>query len=157
MAKDQILILKDENNVELLPAVVKLNLDNEMYLIQFFEQNDALKKKYLRAELILVQNYILTSVFCDVMHFMEELALFDYGNDQNKYLVVTEYKKTKNLKLKYGGNEDVFISKTEAKAIYKLFNLSFLGYSISPILEREFRFTPQILTKILHKYKLLLK
>lgn len=76
-------------------------------MIQIFEENYEVKKKYLRGELIFVRNHILTSTFCDTIHFMEEINLFDSGNDQNRYLDVTEYKSTKNLKLKYDGNTDV--------------------------------------------------
>ena len=157
MAYDQIFKLIDDDGVELKVVPVALNFDKGIYLLHIFEENHEQKKKYIRNELILVGYQILTSTFSDTVHFMEELALFDYGNDQNKYLSVTEYKATKNLKLKYDGAEDIFISKSEARAMYKIFNLAFMGYSIAAVLEKEFRFTPQLLTKTLHENKFLLK
>lgn len=60
---------------------------------------------------------------------MEELALFDTGNDQNKYLAVAEHQKIKNLKLK-NINDNIFISKSEAKAMNRLFNMALMGYSL---------------------------
>lgn len=157
MAHDQIFTLRDDFGVELKVIPVALNLDKEIHLLHIFEEDYSMKKKFIRNELVLVGNQILTSTFSDTVHFMEELFLFDTGNDQNKYLSITEYKATKNLKLKYDGNEDIFISKSEARAMYKIFNLAFMGYSVAAVLEKEFRFTPQLLTKILHENKFLLK
>lgn len=157
MAHDQIFTLNDDFGIELTIIPVALNLDKEIYLLHIFEEDHSLKKKFIRNELVLVANQILTSTFTDTVHFMEELNLFDIGNNQNKYLDITEYKSTKNLKLKHDGNENIFISKSEAKAMYKIFNLAFLGYSVATVLEKEFRFVPQQLTQLLHNQSLLKK
>jgi hypothetical protein len=155
MAYDQIFTLEDNLGIELRIIPVALNLDKEIYLLHIFEEENTLNKKYIRNELILVKNQILTSTFCDTVHFMEELNLFDIGNNQNKYLDITEYQSTKNLKLKHNGDGNIFISKSEAKAMYKIFNLAFLGYSVATVLEKEYRFTPQDLTKLLHHHNFL--
>ncbi|MCX6051047.1 MAG: hypothetical protein NTZ60_00900 [Campylobacterales bacterium] len=157
MAWDQLITLTDDNGKELTLILVSLNLDKGIYLLHIFEEDRIVKKKYIRNELILVGNQILTSTFSDTVHFMEELSLFDGGNDQNKYLTIAEHQKTKNLKLKIDGDENIFISKSEARAMYKIFNLAFMGYSVSVVLEREYRFTPQNLTKLLHDQKYLNK
>lgn len=157
MAYDQIFTLRDDFGVELKIIPVALNHDKEIYLLHVFEEDNSTKKKFIRNELVLVGNQILTSTFSDTVHFMEELNLFDIGNNQNKYLDVTEYQSTKNLKLKHNGDENIFISRSEAKAMYKIYNLAFLGYSIATVLEKEFRFTPQLLAKILHDNQLLLR
>ena len=39
--------------------------------------------------------------------------------------------------------------------MYKIFNLAFMGYSVATVLEKEFRSTPQHLTKLLHNQDLL--
>jgi len=157
MPYDQIIKLNDDENAELKLVPVALNLDSHIYLLHIFEENKKTHKKYIRNELIIVGNEILTSTFCDTVHFMEEINLFDTGNNQNTYLDITEYKNTKNLKLKYNGNKNIFISKSQAKAMYKIFNLSFKGYSVATLLEKEFRFTPQNLSNLLHKTNLLSK
>ena len=157
MAHDQIFTLRDDLGVELIIILIALNLDKEIYLLSIYEENLHAKKKFIRNELILIGNQILTSTFSDTIHFMEEINLFDVGNSQNKYLDVTEYKNTKNLKLKHNGEENIFLSKSEAKAMYKIFNLAFIGYSVASVLEREFKFTPQLLSKFLHQNQLLQK
>ena len=155
MAFDQIFTFRDKNDVELKIIPIALNLDQKIYLLHIFEENRELNKKFIRNELVIVGNTILTSTFSDTVHFMEEIKLFDFGNNQNKYLNVTEYKATKNLKLIYQGVQDIFISKSEALAMYKIFNLAFIGYSVATVLENEFRFSPQMLTKLLHQQKFL--
>lgn len=157
MAHDQIIYLRDDFGVELKIIPVALNFDKEIHLLHIFEEDTSVKKKFIRNELISIGDQILTSTFSDTVHFMEELNLFDIGNNQNKYLDITEYKNTKNLKLKHNGDKNIFISKSEAKAMYKIFNLAFLGYSVSTVLEREFRFTPQTLTQLLHNFMFFLK
>ncbi len=155
MLNDQIFTVSDNFGIELRAIPVSLNLDKEIYLIHVYEDDKILKKKFIRNELILIGDQILTSRFSDTVHFMEELNLFDTGNSQNKYLDITEYQSTKNLKLKYNGDKNIFISKSEAKAMNRLFNTAFLGYSLTSLIEKEFRFTPQMLTQLLHKYQYL--
>ena len=154
MAMDQLIQITDDEGVSLTIIPISLNLDKRIHLIHVFEENISSNKKYIRNELILVNNQILTSTFSDTVHFMEELSLFDTGNDQNKYLAVAEHQKIKNLKLK-NIDDNIFISKSEAKAMNRLFNMALMGYSLSVVLEKEFRFTPQNLTKLLHSHNFL--
>ncbi|MGA1932602.1 hypothetical protein ACH5BF_07745 [Arcobacter sp. YIC-464] len=157
MAQDQIITIQDEVGNSLNVLKISLNLDKDIYLLHVFEEDYTLRKKYLRNDLILVENQILTSSFSDTIHFIEELRLFDVGNDQNKFLSITEYKKTRNLKLKQFDKKNIFISKSEAKAICKLFDFALRGYSLATVLESEFSFTPQTLTNVLHENRLLEK
>ena len=157
MAHDQIFTFSDDLGVELKIIPVALNFDKEIFLIHIFEEDKVAKKKFIRNELVLIGDQILTSTFSDTVHFMEELNLFDIGNNQNKYLDITEYQSTKNLILKHKGNGNIFISKSEAKAIYKIYNFALAGCSLTSVIEKEFRFTPQILTQLLHKYQYLTK
>lgn len=154
MAMDQSIQVEDNTGTLLTVIPISLNLDKKISLIHVFEEDSVLNKKYIRNELILVNNQILTSTFSDTVHFMEELSLFDTGNDQNKYLAVAEHQKIKNLKLK-NIDDNIFISKSEAKAMNRLFNMALMGYSLSVVLEKEFRFTPQNLTKLLHSHNFL--
>lgn len=136
-------------NFDIKLTKVGLNFDKEIYLVRAFEEDPIAKKKYLRTAGILIGAELLTSTFADTTHFMEELNLFDFGNDQNKYFAVTEYIGTPNLKLKID-DKNVFISKAEAKTMYKLFNMSLIGYSLARVLEFEYRFTPQSISMALH-------
>ena len=154
MAMDQSIQVADNEGTLLTVIPISLNLDKKISLIHVFEEDSVLNKKYIRNELILVNNQILTSTFSDTVHFMEELSLFDIGNNQNKYLAIAEHQKIKNLKLK-NIDDNIFISKSEAKAMNRLFNMALMGYSLSVVLEKEFRFTPQNLTKLLHSHNFL--
>ena len=137
----------------LTPKLIPLNLDKKIFLLNIVEKEYDKKKKYIRTQLVVVNGKMLTLRFSDTIHFMEELALFDTGNDQNKYLAVAEHKNIKNLKLKIE-NENIFISKSEAKAMYRLFNLSLIGYSLSAVLESEAIFTFDSLDELLQQHNI---
>lgn len=138
-------------NFDIILTKVGLNFDKDIYLVRAFEHDIVANKKYIRTAGILVGDKLLTSTFADTTHFMEELNLFDFGNDQNKYFAVTEYIGTPNLKLKIA-SKNVFISKAEAKTMYKLFNMSLIGYSLARVLEFEYRFTPQSIATALYRH-----
>ena len=72
MAHDQIFTFNDDEEVELKIIPVSLNLDKEIYLLHIFEEDKVAKKKYIRNELILIKNQILTSTFSDTIHFVSE-------------------------------------------------------------------------------------
>lgn len=155
MALNEIIIVTEDEDTKLIVVMIPLNRDKNIYLLKVYEVDITLNKKFIRNKLILVNNQILTTCFSDTIHLIEELNMFEIGNNQNKYLDITEYKNTKNLKLKHSGTENIFISRSEARAICRIFNYSFSGYSISTVLENEFKFTPQLLTKTLHANGLL--
>jgi len=127
---------------------VPLNRDKEIYLLRAFSIEN--KKKYLRNFAILVQNILFASNFADTVLLLEELNLFDKGDPKNKFFETTEHQKVKNLRLQINDIK-IFISRSEAKAIYKIYNLSFLGYSLTRLLEAEYQFTPQNLAQLLLK------
>ena len=151
MANDLINVNNNDNIMDYLtPKLIILNLDKRIFLLNILEEDNKAKKKYIRTQLIVVNSQILTLGFSDTVHFMEELALFDAGNDQNKYFTISEHQNTKNLKLKNVKN-DIFISKTEAKSIYKLFNMALSGYTLSTVLENEVIFSAEDIETFLNK------
>ena len=77
MAHDQIFTLRDDFGVELKIIPVALNLDKEIHLLHIFEEDHSAKKKFIRNELVLVGNQILTSTFSDTVHFwwVQEILL----------------------------------------------------------------------------------
>lgn len=142
--------LRDDRGANLTITKIPLNIDKEISLLRVFEEDASSEKKYIRNELVLIGSHILTSRFSDTLHFFEEIKLFDHGNDQNKYIDITEHKRVKNLRLKYDGDKNIYISKSEANTMYKLLNLSFMGYSLATVLEQEFILSEQKLTQLLH-------
>ena len=139
----------------LTPKLIVLNLDKRIFLLNILEEDNRAKKKYIRSQLIAVNSQILTLGFSDTLHFMEELALFDAGNDQNRYFTISEHQNTKNLKIK-NIRSNIFISKSEAKAMYRLFNLSLNGYSLSTVLENEIIFSAEDIENFLNKNRVYL-
>ena len=100
MANELINVNNNDNIMDYLtPKLIVLNLDKRIFLLNILEEDNRAKKKYIRSQLIAVNSQILTFGFSDTLHFMEELALFDAGNDQNKYFTISDYQNTKNLKL----------------------------------------------------------
>ena len=151
MANDLINVNNNDNIMDYLtPKLIVLNLDKRIFLLNISENDNRAKKKYIRTQLIVVNSQIITLGFSDTVHFMEELALFDAGSDQNRYFTISEYQNTKNLKLKNIRN-NIFISKSESKAMYRLFNLSLNGYSLSTVLENEVIFSSENIETFLNK------
>ena len=151
MANDLINVNNNDNIMDyLVPKLIILNLDKRIFLLNILEEDNRAKKKYIRSQLIAVNNQILTFGFSDTVHFMEELALFDAGNDQNKYFTISEHQNTKNLKIK-NIRSNIFISKSAAKAMCRLFNLSLNGYSLSTVLENEVIFSSENIETFLNK------
>ena len=125
-----------------------LNRDKKIYLLRAFLREN--NKKYLKSFAILVKNTLFAANFPDTALAFEELSLFDKGDSLNKFFEIVEHQKNKNLKLKIKGLK-IFISRSEARAMYKIYNLSFLGYSTTRLLEDEYQFTPQNLARLLLK------
>ena len=153
MANDLIDI---NNNIDcLIPKLIILNLDKRIFLLNVLQEDNRAKKKYIRSQLIAVNSQILTFGFSDTLHFMEELALFDAGNDQNRYFTISEHQNTKNLKIK-NIRSNIFISKSEAKATCRLFNLSLNGYSLCTVLENGVIFSAEDIENFLNKNRVYL-
>lgn len=143
-----------EYRYELDVTFVPLIRGKKIYLMRVFQQDFKVKKKYILTVYIVIQNIIITSNFSDTIHFFEEVNLFDNGNIHNQYFDVVEHLKVKNLKLKHE-ELSVFLSKSEAKSIVKLFNLSLQGYSMTRVLENEIFLTPSKMVELLNKLQLL--
>lgn len=130
--------------------------DKKISIVRAFETDGIKKKKFLRSACIRIENLLLTTTFADTVHFIEEMHLFDKGSNQNKFFSVTEKNGTKSLRLK-NGTKNIYITRSEAKTIYRLFNLSFVGYSTSRVLEYEYKFTVQNIAKALEQSNFLTK
>ena len=133
-------------NYEIFINKTPLNHDKKIYLLRAFLKDN--NRKYLKSFAILVENTLFAANFADTVLLAEELNMFDKGDSKNKFFEIVEHQKNKNLKLKIKGLK-IFISRSEAKAMYKIYNLSFAGYSLMRLLEDEYQFTPQNLSKLL--------
>jgi len=127
--------------------LVCLSKDKNVNLLKFFEINDEDCKKYLRSTMIMIEDEILTTNYTDTTQFIEELALFDKGNEQNRFFSVEQHKNAKNLKLNFNG---IYLSQADSKTICKLYNQAFAGYSLVRLLEFEYKFNAEDLANVLH-------
>jgi len=150
MMDEQIEKAKVENLELLLNSLLR---DKNISLVKIKES--IATKSYLRNLLVIVKNELVTTNYEDTCLFMEELKLFNLGNEQNKYFDVKEKNSIKNLRLSLLDGSYIYISKSEASAIYKLYSESKLGLSLNYIRDYEYEFTPEMLTDFLFKYQLL--
>lgn len=132
---------------------VPLVRSKNIYLLRVFEDDLKLKKKYIKTACFLTGNILITTNFSDTVHLIEEINLFENGNVHNQYFDVVEHLKTKNLKLK-NDELSIFISKSESRAIVKLFNLSLQGYSMTRVLENEILLNPSKIVELLDELQL---
>lgn len=152
------LIRRDEINIP-EPTVVPLHNKKKIALLRAFEIDVINNKKYMRNVLFIVENEAITDNFADTILLKEELVLFDRGDLQNTFFkVVTRElngQKVTSLELCLDGGKKTYISKSEAKAIVDIWNMSMQGYSFSRILEYENQQTLESWTNILHQSGLL--
>lgn len=121
--------------------------NKEIKLFRIYEVEYSNNSCFIRNECISINDALIVSNFTDVVLFMEELNLFDTGNENNKYFKIVEHNKVKSLKLELK-DKIIYISKSEARAIYKIYNLSRQGYSFNRVLENEYRFTTKQINEI---------
>ncbi|MDD3505849.1 MAG: hypothetical protein PHX65_04795 [Sulfurimonas sp.] len=152
------LIKRDEINIP-EPTVVPLHNKKRIALLRAFEVDARNNKKYMRNVLFIVENEAITDNFADTILLKEELLLFDRGDLQNTFFkVVTREvsgKKVISLELCLDSGKKIYISKSEARAIVEIWNMSMQGYSFARILEYENQQTLESWTNILHQSGLL--
>jgi|GEM_PF-5906140 len=136
---DEIIDVYEENKI--IVSGVILNYDKNIKLLRGFEQNSISKKRYMRNVVIMIGDEFITSNIADTMLFKEELVLFNYGDKQNKYLFPSsrtiEKESVSSLSITLGDGSVIHISRSEAKAMVGLWNMSLQGYSFTRLLEFE--------------------
>lgn len=141
------------------PTVVHLHNRKKIDLVRAFEVDTRNSKKYMRNVLFAVENEAITDNFADTILLKEELKLFEKGDEQNTFFKVISRelsgKKVTSLELSLYDGKKVYISKSEARAIVDIWNMSMQGYSFSRILEYENDQTLESWTDILYQSGLL--
>lgn len=126
---------------------IPLSNNKKIKLFRIYEVDNSKNTCFIRNEGITIDNMIIVSNFSDVVLLMEELNLFDAGSENNKYFTIVEQNKIKSLKLKLG-EKSIYISKSEARAMFKIYNLSRQGYTFNRVIENEYRFTTKQINSI---------
>ena len=152
------LIKKDHINKPEL-TVVHLHNKKKIDLGRAFEIDARNNRKYMRNILFAIENEAITDNFADTILLKEELKLFDKGDEQNTFFKVVQRelngKKVTSLELCLDSGKQIYISKSEAKAIVDIWNMSMQGYSFARILEHENTQTLESWTNILYQSNLL--
>lgn len=148
---DEQIVGYQENRIELSHVV--LNYDKNIKLLRGFEVDAKSNKRHMRNIVIMVGNEFVTSNIADSILLKEEFALFDRGDAQNKYLFpsdrTVEKERVNSLILKFADDNQIYITRSEAKAIVTLWNMSMHGYSFSRLLEFETKQTLETWTTLL--------
>ena len=136
---DELVVEYNGNDIEISHVV--LNQDKDIKLLRGFKQDKDNKKKYMRNFVIMIGDEFVTSNIADSMLLKEELFLFNQGDIQNKYFFPStrklEQESVNSLVLTLENGRKIYISKSEARAIVALWNMSMQGYSFSRLLEYE--------------------
>jgi len=136
---DEIIDIYKENKI--IVSCVVLNHDENIKLLRGFEEDSNTKKRYIRNIVIMIGDEFITSNIADTMLFKEELALFNFGDKQNKYLVPSsrtiEKESVSSLSITLSDGVVIHITRSEAKAMVGLWNMSLQGYSFARLLEFE--------------------
>jgi len=134
-------IIGNYNGNKIIISDVSLNNDKNIKLLRGFEVDNIAKKRYMRNVVIMVDNEFITSNMADTMIFKEELALFNFGDKQNKYLLPSSRKigqeNANSLDLQMSDEKVIHITRSEAKAMIGLWNMALQGYSFARLLEFE--------------------
>ena len=92
--------------------------------------------KQLASTVVTVDDELITFSHIQTMQFIEELNLFENGNKQNRYFSIELHNSIKNLKL---NAKNIYFSKSESRVIYKAYNQTLIGHSLSGLFAQENR------------------
>ena len=136
---DERIDVYQENNIVISHVI--LNHDKDIKLLRGFEENIKAKKRYIRNIVIMIGNEFITSNLADSILLKEELALFNFGDKQNKYFFPSsrtiKQQSVNSLDLTLSNGKVIHICKSEAKAMVVIWNMALQGYSFSRLLELE--------------------
>ena len=152
------LIFEDAMDRPML-SVVPLNNKHKISLLRAFEVDLQSNKKYMKNVVFMIENEFITDNMADAVLLKEELMLFEKGDKQNTFFKLKSRKfKDSNvlsLSLTLDSGKTIYISKSEARAIVSLWNMSMMGYSFSRIMEFETKQTARSWTQALYNNNLL--
>lgn len=129
---------------------VVLNVKHDIKMLRGFNVDEKSGKRYMANLMIMVGDEPITSHYADSIQFKEELALFDRGDNQNIFLTIVakqiekSQKKSDNtpptlysLQPKIINNKNVFISRSEAKAMTKIWEMGLQGFTFTGLVENK--------------------
>lgn len=114
-----------------------LNIEHKIMLIRCFGVDEGLNERYLLDLLIMCGEELITANTTDSIQFCEELALFDRGDENNKFLKPAQLQAKNSLKLSLDNGKVIFIKRSEAKTMVKLWDMSLQRLTFARLVENE--------------------
>lgn len=126
---------------DIVISTVILNHDKDIKLLRGFEIDEKSNNRYMRNVVIMIENEFVTSMTADTLILQEELAMFNIGDSQNKYFYPISRTINKevlhSLEFTFDDGRKIYITKSQARAMVKLWNMSLQKYSFARLLEFE--------------------
>lgn len=112
-----------------------LNHEHNIMLIRRFGVDEALNERYLLDLLIMCGEELITANTTDSIQFYEELALFDRGDANNKFLKPVQRQAKNSLELSLNNGKVIYVKRSEAKTMVKLWDMSLQRLTFARLLE----------------------
>ena len=147
------LIINYESESISFESIQVINNKN-IYIIKIKQEVFRIDKKFISNIFFMVGNELVTTNLADTRQLLTELKLFERGNKQNTFTSIEKFEGTINLKLQLNSSY-IYIFKSEAETIVQVYHDILRGISIDTLTDREFQFTPDILTRLLASARIL--
>jgi hypothetical protein len=116
-----------------------LSHDKNIIMVRAFHVNPDINERYMVDIIIMCGEKLITTNTIDSLQLNEELALFDRGDENNKFLKIVQQKGKDSLvyslKLSLGDGNVIYIGRSEAKAMNRIWDMSFQRFSFTRLLE----------------------
>jgi hypothetical protein len=113
---------------------------HNIYLVRGFLVDKDLKERYVTDIIFMCGEELITTSTTDSIQFNEELALFDRGDENNKFLKIVQQKGKDSglvysLKLSLDSGNTIYIGKSEAKAMNRIWEMSLQRLTFARMME----------------------
>lgn len=121
-------------------TLTPLSHQNDIVMVRSFHLNNELNERYMTDIVIMHKEQLITTNTADSIQFNEELALFDRGDENNKFLKVVQ-KKGKDggtiysLQLSFDDGSAIYIGRSQAKSMVKIWEMSLQRFSFARLVE----------------------
>lgn len=121
----------------LTPTV--LSHDKNIIMARAFRVNPEIDERYMVDIIIMCGEKLITTNTVDSIQLNEELVLFDRGDENNKFLKVIQEKRKDglvySLKLSLEDGDVIYIGRSEAKAMVRIWDMSLHRFSFARLVE----------------------
>jgi hypothetical protein len=132
----------------LIFELIKVINNKNICIVKIKQEVVGRGKKFISNIFVMVGNELITTNYADTRQLITELKLFERGNKQNTFTKIEKFDGNINLKLQLY-NSSIYVFKSEAETIVQVYFDLIRGINMEALADNEFKFTPDILTKLL--------